>query len=127
MDEISAAASRLDAWIEREGFKGWDPHDALNSPLVKGLTFGNRWLAVAWLQLVKRSPVNLRPILGVPKGYNPKGMGLFLATYLRKYRMSEDPRHREQARFFADWLRAHRAPGYHGAGWGYHFDWPNRG
>ena len=127
IERIREAAGRLDTWIEREGFKGWDPHDALNSPLLKRLTFGRRLPGIAWVQLVKRSPLNLRPLLGVPKGYNPKGMGLFLASYLRKYRMSKDARHREQARFFADWLRANRAPGYHGAGWGYHFDWPNRG
>ena len=81
-----AAAARLDAWIEREGFTGWDPHDALNSPLLKRLSFGNRRLGIAWLQLVKRSPFNLRPGLGVPKGCNPKGMGLFLASYPRKQR-----------------------------------------
>jgi hypothetical protein len=127
MTDLNTALARLDAWIEREEFRGWDPFDALNSPLLKRLTFGNRRLGQVWVQLLKHSPLNVRPLLGVPKGYNPKGMGLFLATYWRKYRLSGDPAHLARARFFADWLQAHATPGYHGACWGYNFDWPNRG
>lgn len=127
MDRYQAALAKLDSWIEHTGFKGWDPHDALNSPLIKRLTFNNRLLGIAWVQLFKRSPLNLRPLLGVAKGYNPKGMGLFLASYLLKHRATGAPSALEQARFFATWLKEHRSPGYHGACWGYNFDWPNRG
>jgi hypothetical protein len=127
MDRIQQALHQLDTWIERERFKGWDPHDALNSPLLKRATVGNRLLGIAWVQLLKRSPINPRPWLAVPKGHNPKGMGLFLASYLRKYETSGDPRHLAQARLFADWLQQHVSPGYSGACWGYNFDWPNRG
>jgi hypothetical protein len=125
-DAVLSAAERLDAWIEREGFKGWDPHDALNSPLINGLTFRNRWLAVAWLQLLKRSPVNLRPILGVPKGYNPKGMGLFLASYIRKYRCRRSAADLERVTMLVRWLDEAKRPGFAGACWGYNFDWPTR-
>lgn len=124
---LDPAAAQLDAWIEREALRGWDPYDALNSPLLKRLTFGNRRLGQGWVQLLKRSPVNLRPLLGVPKGYNPKGLGLFLASYWRKYLLSGEPHDQNQARFCAEWLCANQAPGYHGACWGYNFDWPNRG
>ena len=124
---VHSALIRLEQWVEAQHFKGWDPHDALNSPLLKRLTFGNRWLGIAWVQLLKRSPINLRPLLGVPKGYNPKGMGLFLASYVRKYQMTGDPLHLERVRFLVDWLVEHISPGYSGACWGYNFDWPNRG
>jgi hypothetical protein len=125
-DAVFDAAERLDAWIEGEGFKGWDPHDALNSPMVKTLTFGSRWLAVAWLQLVKRSPVNLRPVLGVPKGFNPKGMGLFLASYIRKYRCRGNAADLERVTMLVRWLDEAKRPGFAGACWGYNFDWPTR-
>ncbi|GAB4580732.1 MAG: exopolysaccharide biosynthesis protein VpsJ [Anaerolineales bacterium] len=124
---IQQASQRLDRWIERENFMGWDPYDALNSPFLKALTFGNRRIGQGWVQLLKRSPINLRPLLRVRKGYNPKGMGLFLASYLRKYQMTGDVAHLERVKFFAEWLRANVSPGYHGACWGYNFDWPNRG
>jgi hypothetical protein len=126
-ERIAKALHKLDAWIEQEHFRGWDPHDALNSRLVRRLTLGNRLLGIAWLQLFKRSPINLRTLVGVDKGYNPKGMGLFLATYLRKYRLTSAPEYLKQASFFADWLKKNVAPGYSGACWGYNFDWPNRG
>jgi hypothetical protein len=124
---VARSAERLDAWIEAEKFRGWDPHDALNSPFVRALTFGSRYLGIAWLQAVKRSPVNLRPLLCVPKGHNPKAMGLFLASYARKYAISGERRHLEIATQMAKWLIENASPGFHGACWGYNFDWPNRG
>jgi hypothetical protein len=119
MASAATSLERLDHWIEGQGFRGWDPHDALNSPWLHPLTFGNRWLAIAFVQAVKRSRWNLRPLLRVPKTHNPKAMGLFLETYLRRCDF-------EQAWQFAEWLRERVSPGYHGACWGYPFDWPNR-
>ena len=126
-ERLADAAGRLDAWIEGQGFRGWDPFDALNSPLLERLTFGRRRLGQVWVQALKRSPVNLRSRLGVAKGYNPKGMGLFLGSYLYKWQASGARQHLERVHFFADWLREHVSPGYSGACWGYNFDWPNRG
>lgn len=123
---IVHALKYLDSWIEEEGFSGWDPHDALNSSLIRGLTLRNRFAGIFWLQLLKRSPLNLRPLLGIAKGYNPKGMGLFLASYVRKYRLTHDSRDGEYVAFFSRWLLENSAPKYSGMSWGYNFDWPNR-
>src|SRR4030043_1689744 len=54
---------RLQAYIEAAGFKGYDPYDALNSPILSGLSLGNKVLRIAFIQLLKRLPVNLRPLL----------------------------------------------------------------
>jgi hypothetical protein len=124
--DVKAASDRLNAWIEDQDFKGWDPFDALNSPLMKRLTFGNYRLGHVWVQLFKRSPINLRPLLKVPKGYNPKGLGLLLATYWRNYLSTKQPVHLERTNFLANWLLDNISPGYSGACWGYNFDWPNR-
>lgn len=124
--KIISALERLDSWIESEHFRGWDPHDALNSPLIRRLTQQNRFAGILCLQLLKRSPLNLRPLLAIPKGYNPKGMGLFLASYARKYAVTHNPQQREYVTFFARWLLKNAAPGYSGTSWGYNFDWPNR-
>ena len=126
-EKISASINLLDTWLENHKFLGWDPHDALNSPLLKKLSFENRLLGIFWVQLLKRLPINLRPLLGVPKGYNPKGMGLFLSSYLRKYQNLGDEAHLERISYFSNWLRNNISPGYSGACWGYNFDWPNRG
>ena len=81
LHQISSVVDRLETWIEGEKFAGWDPFDALNSPILSRLTFANRRVGQIWVQLLKRSPVNLRSLLRVPKGRNPKAAGLFLASY----------------------------------------------
>lgn len=127
VEQLFPALQRLNQWIERENFQGWDPHDALNSALLNRLTGNNRRVGQVWVQLLKRSPVNIRPLLGIAKGYNPKGMGLFLATYWRAFRHDPHTAPIERVRFFADWLLSNQSRGYHGSCWGYNFDWPNRG
>lgn len=132
--EGASAASRLqkameglERWLVARDFQGYDPHDALNSPLLAALSRGNRLLGIAFVQLLRRSPLNLRPLLGVRPGRNPKGMGLFLTAYLRRCEQSGcAPGDKARADYFTDWLLAHKCPGYHGACWGYNFDWPNR-
>jgi len=124
--EISAALGRLDAWIESESFQGWDPYDALNSPLLRVAANRNRVLGAAIVQSIRRSPLNIRPLLAIRKGYNPKAMGLFLATYAQKFLATRQDGYLERVRFFYDWLRENASPGYAGYCWGYNFDWPNR-
>lgn len=122
---VASALAKLDAWIEAENFLGWDPHDALNSPFLRWAG-KRRLLGIALLQLLRRSPLNLRPLLGIRKAYNPKAMGLFLATYAQKYMATGQREHLERARYFFNWLAKHASPGYAGPCWGYNFDWPNR-
>lgn len=116
----------IERHLAQAGFQGIDPHDGLNSPLVKALTLGDRRLGVAALQFFKRCPVNLRPLFGIRAGVNPKAQGLLVATYVTKYRRSGSKRDLERAGEFARWLAAHRSPDCSGAAWGYNFDWPNR-
>ncbi len=123
---LEAATNRLDTWIARNGHAGYDPHDALNSPLLRRLTFGSRWVGVAWLQAVRRCPLNLRPLLAIRPSINPKAMGLFLATAIRRYRLSGEQTPLEYAEWLKQWLASHASPGYSGPCWGYPFDWPNR-
>ncbi len=124
---LQVALERLEHWLAAHDFQGYDPHDALNSPLLGTLARGNRLLGIAFVQLLRRSPLNLRPLLGVRPGRNPKGMGLFLTAYIRRCEQSGGAAS-DKARvdYFSDWLLNQECPGYHGACWGYNFDWPNR-
>ena len=70
------ALGRLLRYCRDEGWAGYDPYDGLNSPLVKALTLNSKPLRIAATQLIKRSPVNVRPLLGIRKGLNPKGLAL---------------------------------------------------
>ena len=82
-DLVRAAFLRLREYCERENFAGWDPYDGLNSRVFRAMPLVGR-SAVArlvWIQLFKRSPLNMRRLLFVPKQHNAKAIGLFLHGY----------------------------------------------
>jgi hypothetical protein len=117
------------AGAQADNFAGYDPFDGLNSrffDLLPGLKRGA--FGLAWIQLLKRSPINLRPLLGVPKRRNPKGIGLFILGLLEDYERTHDLSLIKQAIELADWLlteQCDQAEWQHSC-WGYHFDWMAR-
>ena len=75
---------RLLEYCRTNNWAGYDPYDALNSELFKRLPFLNFWLPrLAMTQILKRSPINFRPLLMIPKTQNPKALGLFLMAFVR--------------------------------------------
>lgn len=126
---------RLRAYCEAENYKGWDPYDGLNSALFQATDLKEWDLArLALIQLCKRSPINLRPLLMVPKQHNAKGVGLFLNGYCNLYRLAAlgDSRfgttNELQSKIdeVATLLLGLSSKGYSGACWGYNFDWQAR-
>lgn len=124
--EIDACVDALRRYIEASGYRGYDPYDALNSVLLKTLTRGSKWARVAMTQILRRAPVNIRPLLGIHKGYNPKGIGLFLWGYSKLYAVEKKPCYLERIDHLLGLLEALRCPGYSGNCWGYNFDWQSR-
>lgn len=120
--------TRLIAFCEKERFKGYDPYDGLNSRLFKAIPFirKSRFAKLAWIQLFKRSPLNLRKLVGVDKEYNAKALGLFLSAYCNLYKRDPSEANLQQIHFFAKKIHEHISPGYSGACWGYNFDWEAR-
>jgi hypothetical protein len=110
-------------------FSGYDPFDGLNSSLFKlAPVLKKGVVGLAWIQLHKRSPINLRPLCGIPKGRNPKGVALFILGLLEDYQRTSEAQYLNQALELADWLltqQSDKAQWQH-ACWGYHFDWNAR-
>ena len=132
--EVEQSLNALRAHCEEEGFVGWDPYDGLNSRVFRFLRLNRvAVFRLAWIQLFKRNPWNLRRLFLVPKGYNPKGLGLFLSAYSKrlialKNTGREVPTELEsRIEFLADRLIDLRSKGYSGSCWGYNFDWQARG
>jgi hypothetical protein len=69
---------------------------------------------------MKRSPVNLRPLLRIKKTQNPKALALF-ATALLKL-----PHKALEAKMLVELLLKSTSEGHPYACWGYDFDWQNR-
>lgn len=111
------------SYVEASLFKGYDPYDTLNSfiPFSKM----GKWIPALAIQFQKRNPINIRPLLGIKKGHNPKGMGLFLKAYCLLFEKTEDDQYKKQADFLFNWLKDNYSKGYSGSAWGYNFDWAN--
>jgi hypothetical protein len=62
------------------GFSGSDPYDGLRSRILCSLTSRSMLARAAAIQLVRRSPLDLRRILGIRPGRNPKALALFLRS-----------------------------------------------
>ncbi len=76
--DFAAVAAAIWSWTEERRFRGSDPYDGLNSRLLAPFLARSRLLRLAVIQLVKRSPIDLRPLLWIPPGCNPKGLALML-------------------------------------------------
>lgn len=125
---IEASFERLRAYCENNDFRGWDPYDGLNSRLFQAMPFmsRSRWMRIAWIQAVKRCPINLRPWVGIAKGHNPKGIALFLSGYCSLHRVSPCQETKDRIISLADRLLELRSHGWRGDAWGYDFDWQAR-
>jgi len=77
--EFQRIADSILNWAQERGFKGSDPYDGLNSRLLGPILRHSRFFRLSTIQAVKKCPMNLRPVLMVPAGYNPKGLALFLS------------------------------------------------
>lgn len=117
----------LKIFCEAENFKGWDPFDGLNSKLFQSLRLNKvKLFRLAWIQLFKHNPINFRSPMLVKKGYNPKGLSLFLTGYCNLYKANPNKEYFNKIVFIADRLVELKTPGFSGACWGYNFDWQSR-
>jgi len=132
---VSDAFLLLKDYCEAENFKGWDPYDGLNSRVFQATPL-KKWdiARLVWIQGFKRSPINLRKLLLVPKEHNAKGIGLLLNGYCNLYKLAKqgDDRFGSEAELLAkinelaDLLLAMQNRNYSGSCWGYNFDWQSR-
>ncbi len=115
------ALKRLEEYVVSENYKGYDPYDTLNSWVP--FNWLGKWGPVLATQFQKRNPINIRPLLGIKKGINPKGFGLFLYAYSLLYKAYGKEEHLEKAKYFYGWLKDNQSEGFQGTCWGYDFSW----
>lgn len=124
-EELELAALKLLDYCKSSSWAGYDPYDALNSRIITALSFLNSRLPrIVLTQALKRSPMNLRPLLGIPKTQNPKGLALAVSALVQlsaagacDYRAVQD---------LIECLRKLRSPGVPYWCWGYSFPWQTR-
>lgn len=125
--DLKTAHRDLWAWCRAQGFAGYDPYDALNSRQFQATPLRHsRTARLSWTQLNKRSPINFRSLVGIPRETNPKAIALFALAALADYRRSQTKENEIEARELLDDLMSMRLKGFSGAAWGYNFDWQSR-
>jgi hypothetical protein len=125
LQRISASLDTLLSWVESRNFKGYEPFDALLSPLSR-LALGRPFAQRLFIQLVRQSPVNLRPLLGIRPHESSMGMGCMAAGYLNLYCSTRMAKYKERAVDCLNWLIQNKSPYFKEFCWGHHFDWVSR-
>jgi len=126
LDYINESLLKLHNFVKSENYLGNSLYDSHNSKF----SFEKLGTKPSFYinQIVKRSPINLRKVLRVPKGINPKGQGLFLYSYSKLYGtgLIDDKEIEDRAKYFYNWLKENPSVGYSGHCWGYNYFWPKR-
>ena len=123
---IENSLDRVQRWVETHHYRGYEPFDGLSSrfrPITCGALFTERLL----LQLVRQSPINVRPVLGIKAKESTKGRGYMAAGYLSRYRTTRNVEYLRKAESCLDWLDTHKAPKFLDHSWSNHFDFASRG
>lgn len=119
--ELVDALTRLEAWGSARDWLGTDPYDGLNATrFITPLSRSRRGRQLV-TQAVKRSPLDLRPVLGVQLAHSAAALAQIVSAYAR-YRFlptEEAPSKLADAVFE---LEALRCAGFEEPCWGYHFD-----
>ena len=124
--DLETAISKLVAYCRSNDWAGYDPYDALNSPIFRILPFlDHRLPRLVFTQGLKRSPVDFRRLLHIPKTQNPKGIALFLSAFVTLERVNATNQ-KGDIDFMIKRLRDLRSPGTDYWCWGYSFSWQTR-
>lgn len=113
-------------YCSANNWAGFDPYDGLNSQILSALPLGkNRLARLFMIQGIKRSPINIRPILMIPKQQNPKGIALFCSALIK---LANIGLYHEDRLILSllDRLLELRSPARSFYCWGYNFPWQNR-
>jgi len=124
MDKIAEILDQTYSWSKKQGFRGFNKHDGLNSRFLNLFLGWGRWPRIFAIQGVMRFPLNLRPLFLTPKTYNPKGISLFVSGLLDRYECEGDDKYLRDAEKLLKLLITIRSPGqWSGICWGYQYPW----
>ena len=124
--ELRTTLHKAVEYCDANDWAGYDPYDALNSRVFAKMTFlQSRVPRIALTQLLKRSPVNLRGLLDVPKTQNPKALGLFLSAFA-KLASAGNTDYERYCGYLVHRLESLRSSEQGYWCWGYSFPWQTR-
>lgn len=112
-------------WVQRHDYRGYEPADG-NSSALFPLTGGRVWPMRVIQQVVLRSPVNIRPLIGLRPHESAIGRGYMAWAYVILCRDGASMASRKEAISCLAWLMANRAPGHGEFCWGDPYEYATR-
>jgi hypothetical protein len=125
IDKLRESTFKVEQWVESRDYKGYEPFDGLSSSL-RPLTFGNLLAERILQQLVRQSPWNLRPLLGIRPQESTKGRGYMASGYLKRWKTERDDLYRKKAVACLEWLILNKSPKFSDFSWANHFGFASR-
>ncbi len=124
--EALKLARRLARWGDERDWRGTDPYEGLSASRravapLKRTALGRRLL----IQAVKRSPLDLRPALGISPKPDSASVAWAVSALARNGFLEPDEADGMLSSAL-DLLDGLRSPGYDEPCWGYHFDFQSR-
>ena len=123
VDEITKS---LFMSFNKNDFRGHDPFDHLNSKLFNLTPFKySKICKLFFTQIGKRSFLNFRNLLLVPKSRNSKGIALVVLGLIENYKKTNDQFYLDNAKNLVTWLLANTSNKniWKYNCWGYNFEW----
>ncbi len=126
-DNLMPKISSLFQYMRSANYEGHDLFDGLNSRIFKGSPlYKSKLFRLALIQFCKKSAIDFRGWLAVPKGFNPKGGALSLLGMLNLYQTTGQEVYSNEAYILFQRLRHSVLQRRVGNAWGYNFDWQAR-
>jgi hypothetical protein len=125
LEDLRQSLAALQGWVEHHQYRGYEPFDGLSSwarPFLCGNIFAERLLQ----QLIRQSPVNLRPLLGVSPQESTKGRGYMASGYVTLYRITQKQEYLDKALQCLEWLDKQKVRRFQSHSWSNHFDFASR-
>jgi rhamnogalacturonyl hydrolase YesR len=122
---LEDSLSRVVRWVQRHDYKAYEPADG-NSSVFFPLTGGRVWPMRILQQVVLRSPLNIRPLLGVARHESAIGRGYMASGYLTMCRRGAPAEIRQEAISCLAWLIANQSRDHEYAAWGDPYDYATR-
>ncbi|HET7104298.1 MAG TPA: hypothetical protein VFI20_09440 [Terracidiphilus sp.] len=125
-NDVKLTTLELLGYCRDHDWAGFEPYDVLNSPLFSEGKILDKFIPrLAFTQLLKRSPVNVRGLLRVPPTQNPKAIGLFLSGLVSLARLGMQECEADIT-YLIERARALRSDDPQYWCWGYNFPWQGR-
>jgi hypothetical protein len=119
--QVRRALCKAMDWVNSNGLAGYDPYDALSSPLASTVGLRMPFVGRLFIQGLRLSPLDLRRMLAIAPALDSKALGLLARAYLLEWDRTGREVDGQSASECLRLLRDNVVAGFSGACWAHPF------